>query len=63
MITRKFLFSSARLMSTSGELRPGYLNSESSNFEGQPAKTKKKKAFSKTISYKRDASTGNLVRS
>ena len=62
MITRNFLFSSARLMSTSGELRPGYLNSESSNFEGQPAKVKKKKASSTTTRYKRDSKTGRLVK-
>jgi hypothetical protein len=64
MITRKFLFRSAHLMSTSGELRPGYLNSESSDFEGQPAKIrKKKKSLSAIVSYRRDNETGRMVRS
>jgi hypothetical protein len=50
-------------MSTSGELRPGYLNSESSDFEGQPARVKKKKkSLSATVCYRRDKDSGRMVK-
>jgi hypothetical protein len=40
MISKAFMMRSARLMGSAGELRPGYINADSSGFEGKPTKIK-----------------------
>ena len=64
MITRNFMFRSAQLMSSTGELRPGYLNADSSGFEGEPARVRARgQQEQATVRYHFDKTTGRMVRS
>ncbi|GLX79481.1 hypothetical protein tinsulaeT_28210 [Thalassotalea insulae] len=63
MVTKQFLIRSAQLMSSLGELRPGFLDADSSNFEGAPANIRSNnEKISEKVKYKVNSETKLIER-